>query len=55
MFICQSDGLGNEYLVINPSTVCWEGTHMWDVGLASLGVCVYLLLIPFGYFWALLR
>merc|ERR1719291_1505526 len=50
MLICKSVDPGNddagEYLVADPETACWTGSHQTYAAIAGVGVFVYMVLLP---------
>ena len=54
MLICEQGDNGKQYLSAHPSTVCWEGVHAVDAGLACCGVVFYYVMIPIAYYRVLL-
>lgn len=48
-FVCQDRDQGKSFLRVAPEFTCWEGYHNFQVGMASVGVLLYVIGIPSFY------
>jgi len=54
MLMCEDDGEGKSYLLMNPPTECWTGSHPSYATVAVLEMIMYMILLPGFYVYILL-